>query len=148
MNFTTLQTRITDLPESPPVISITGTTKKATEPTARNAAAQKVSTARIVTPVGRFTALTFPHVLRVVQSRVTPLLRLPGKRCDRSVLSSKETPCLVRRFIYSVTYFLSRFVCGTVELVQHSIEIPSGESPLERFGDGFVMSLECEQTFC
>src|SRR5580704_9630791 len=28
-------------------------------------------------------------------SRVTPLLRLPGKRCDRSALSSKETPCLV-----------------------------------------------------
>ena len=54
----------------------------------------------------------------------------------------------VRRFIYSVTYFLSRFVCGTVELVQHSIEIPSGEPPLERFGDGFVMSLEGEQTFC
>jgi len=60
-----------------------------------NAAAQNVSTARIVKPPGRFTALTFSHVLRVVQSKVTPLLRLPGKRCDRSALSSKETPCLV-----------------------------------------------------
>jgi len=76
-------------------ISITATTRKANEPTARNAAAQNVSTARIVTPLGRFTALTFSHVLRVVQSKVTPLLRLPGKRCDRSALSSKETHCLV-----------------------------------------------------
>jgi len=81
-------------PESPPVISLTATTKKSNEPTARNAAAQNVSTARIFTPPGRFTALTFSHV-PALYSRVTPLLRLPGKRCDRSALSSKETPCLV-----------------------------------------------------
>ena len=55
---------------------------------------------------------------------------------------------LVGRFISSVTYFLGRFGCRTVELVQHSSEIALGEPPLERFGDGFVMSLESEQTFC
>jgi hypothetical protein len=51
---------------------------------------------------------------------------------------------LVGRFIYSVTYSLSCFVCRTVELVQHSIEIPSGEAPLERFGNTLVMPLESE----
>ena len=55
---------------------------------------------------------------------------------------------LVGRFICSVTYFLSCFVCRKVELVQHSIEILSGEAPLERFGDTFVMPLEREQAFC
>src|SRR2546430_4459728 len=53
---------------------------------------------------------------------------------------------LVGRFICSVTYFLSCFICRTVELVQHSIEISSGEAPLEGFGDTFVMSLERERS--
>ena len=70
------------------------------------------------------------------------------RRAVAGKLSSDVQLGLVGRFICSVTYFLGCFVCRIVELVQHSIEIPSGEAPLERFGGTFVMPLEREQAFC
>jgi hypothetical protein len=65
------------------------------------------------------------------------------------VLVSTDFPIpLVQRFIRSVTYFLGRLGRRTAQLVHHSNEIPSREPPLERLGDGFVMSLESQQTVC
>src|SRR6266566_8814191 len=51
---------------------------------------------------------------------------------------------LVGRFIYSVTYFLGCLDRRVAQSPQQSSEILSRETPLERPGDGFIMSLESQ----
>src|SRR6267143_1741221 len=52
---------------------------------------------------------------------------------------------LVLRFICSVTYFLGRFAHGVVQFAEQCGEILSCEPPLEGFGDGLVVTRECQQ---
>ena len=52
---------------------------------------------------------------------------------------------LVLRFICSVTYFLGRLCHGVVQFAEQCGEILSCEPPLEGFGDGLVVTPECQQ---
>jgi len=52
------------------------------------------------------------------------------------------------RFICSVTYFLGRLGHGAVQLVKPRSEMLSCEPPLERLGNGLVMTLEGQQALC
>jgi len=57
----------------------------------------------------------------------------------------EKNSTLVLRFICSVTYFLGRFAHGVVQFAEQCGEILSCEPPLEGFGDGLVVTRECQQ---
>jgi len=84
---------------------------------------------------------------RIVVRDGTRVTLIPVRKLDYAE-AQDDYVALVQRFICSVTYFLGRLGRRTAQLVQHSNEIPSREPPLERLGDGFVMSLESQQTVC
>src|SRR6202035_729059 len=63
------------------------------------------------------------NILQAAGSSVTPLLWVPGKRCDNSAISSSETPCLIVIWMavapvpVILVMFVVLFVVGTIVLV-------------------------------